>query len=55
MIEKWSCLEIKINEYVQTYLKIILTNLKFNKYCIHSCFFLVLYTLFMRTMLQTKK
>ncbi len=35
-------------------LKINLTSLKFNKNCIHLCLFLILYTSYMRTMMQIK-
>ncbi len=43
--ENWIC---------ENLLKINLTSLKFNKNCIHLCLFLVLYTSYMRTMMQIK-
>ncbi len=51
MFGKWSCLEITIIEYV----KIYCTSSKLNENCIHFCLFLVLYTSYMRTMMQIKK
>ena len=43
------------NLICENLLKINLTSLKFNENCIHICLFLVLYTSYMRTMMQIKK
>ncbi len=45
----------KDNWICENLLKINLTSLKFNKNCIHLCLSLVLYTSYMRTMMQIKK
>ena len=53
----WESVLSKNNDNLicENLLKINLTSLKFNENCIHLCLFLVLYTSYMRTMMQIKK